>query len=305
MALHPDAQAFLTKMGNAPQPQDIPLEEFRQAASALIPTGPPLEIGSVKDFEIAGGDGQPMQVRVYVPKGTAPFPLMVWAHGGSFIRGTLDLFDAGRRAFTKASDCIIVAVDQRLSPEAQFPAPLEDVYAAIKWAAAHARELGGDSQTVIGVAGESSGANLAAAATLLARDRGGPALDFQLLIEPILDAHCDTSSMQELGEGYVLTRQQLLWAYQQYAPRVEANNPLLSPLLAKDLRGLPAAVVVSIEYDPARDEGERYAVALAAAGVRVLSARIPGMLHHFPGPDLIPTAARLLRELLPQRRLAS
>ena len=171
MALHPDAQAFLAKMGNAPQPQDIPLEEFRQAASALIPTGPPLEIGSVKDFEIAGGDGQPMQVRVYVPKGTVPFPLMVWAHGGSFIRGTLDLFDAGRRAFTKASDCIIVAVDQRLSPEAQFPAPLEDVYAAIKWAAAHARELGGDSQTVIGVAGESSGANLAAAATLLERDR--------------------------------------------------------------------------------------------------------------------------------------
>ena len=301
MALHPDAQAFLAKMGNAPQPQDVPIEEFRRAASALIPTGPPLEIGAVKNIQIPGGDGQPMQIRVYVPQGMGPFPIMVWAHGGSFIRGTLDLFDAGRRAFTKASSCIVVAVDQRLSPEAHFPAPLEDVYAALQWTAGQAGELGGDAQASIGVAGESSGGNLAAAAALLARDRGGPPLGFQLLIEPILDAHCDTGSMRELSEGYVLTRQQLIWAYQQYAPGVAANNPLLSPLLAKDLRGLPAAVVITIEYDPARDEGERYAAALAAADVRVLSARIPGMLHHFPGPDLIPTAAKLLRQLLQQR----
>jgi len=303
MALHPDAQAFLAKMGNAPQPQDIPIEEFREAASALIPTGPPLKIGAVSNLPIAGGDGQPMQVRVYVPEGSGPFPMMIWAHGGSFIRGTLDLFDAGRRAFTKASNCIVVAVDQRLSPEARFPAPLEDVYAALRWTAGHARDLGGGARALIGVAGESSGGNLAAAVTLLARDRGGPPLDFQVLIEPILDAHCDTTSMHELAEGYVLTRQQLLWAYQQYAPGVEANRPLLSPLLAKDLSGLPPAVVVTIEYDPARDEGEGYAAALAAAGVRVLSARIPGMLHHFPGPDLIPTAAKLLRELLQQRTL--
>lgn len=301
MGLHPDAKAFLAKMGNAPQPQDIPIEEFRRAASALIPTGPPLEIGAVKNLQIAGGDGQPMQVRVYVPEGTGPFPLMVWAHGGSFIRGTLDLFDAGRRAFTKASNCIVVAVDQRLSPESHFPAPLEDVYAALKWAVGHAQELAGSAHALVGVAGESSGGNLAAAVSLLARDRGEPPIDFQLLIEPILDARCDTASMHELAEGYVLTRQQLLWAYQQYAPGVEATHPLLSPLLAPELRGLPPAVVVTIEYDPARDEGEHYAARLVAAGVRVLTARIPGMLHHFTGPDLIPTAAKLLRELLQPR----
>jgi len=195
----------------------------------------------------------------------------------------------------------VVAVDQRLSPEARFPAPLEDVYASLQWSMGHAQELGGGAQALIGVAGESSGGNLAAAVTLLARDRGAPELHFQLLIEPILDAHCNTDSMHELAEGYVLTRQQLLWAYQQYAPGVEPSDPLLSPLLAKDLRGLPPAVVVTIEYDPARDEGEHYAAALATAGVRVLSARIPGMLHHFTGPDLIPTAAKLLRELLHQR----
>jgi acetyl esterase len=104
--------------------------------------------------------------------------------------------------------------------------------------------------------------------------------------------------MRELAEGYVLTRQQLLWAYRQYAPGLPPSDPLLSPLLAKDLSGLPPAVVITIEYDPARDEGEDYAARLAAAGVRVLKARIAGMLHHFPGPDLVPTAAKLLRELL-------
>jgi acetyl esterase len=297
MALHPDAQAFLAKMGNAPQPQDIPLEEFRQAASALIPTGPPLQIGAVHNLSIAGGAGQPLLIRVYVPEGPGPYPVAVWAHGGSFIRGTLDLFDAGRRAFTKASRCIVVAVDQRLAPEAQFPAPLEDVYAALQWTSAHARDWGGDPR-LLGIAGESSGGNLAAATTLLARERGGPPLGFQLLLEPIVDARCGTASMHELGEGYILTQRQLLWAYQQYAPGVPPDDPLLSPLLAKDLRGLPPAVVITIEYDPARDEGEQYAAMLAAAGVRVLTARIPGMLHHFPGPDLVPTAAKLLKELL-------
>jgi acetyl esterase len=299
MALHPDAQAFLAKMKDVPQPQDIPLEEFRNAASALIATAPPLEIGEVKNLEIVGGDGNSLKIRVYVPEGTGPFPVAVWAHGGSFVRGTLDLFDAGRRAFTKASQCIVVAVDQRLSPEAQFPAPLDDVYAAFKWASSHATDWRGDPM-LVGIAGESSGGNLAAALALFARDRGGPRIAFQLLIEPILDAACQSASMRELGEGYVLTRQQLLWAYRQYAPGVPANEPLLSPLLAKSLSGLPPAVVVTIEYDPARDEGEQYAARLAEAGVRVLKARIPGMLHHFAGPDLIPTAAKLLRELLDQ-----
>jgi acetyl esterase len=298
MALHPDAQAFLARMQNAPQPQDS-LEKFRDAARAIGPMGPALEIGAVKHFEINGGDGLSLKIRVYVPEGTGPFAVAVWAHGGSFVRGTLDMFDPVRRAFAKASGCIVVAVDQRLSPEAQFPAPLEDVYAALQWATSHAPEWKGDPASV-GIAGESSGGNLAAALALLCRDRGAPRLAFQLLIEPILDARCQSASMRELGEGYILTREQLLWAYQQYAPGVSSNNPLLSPLLAEDLTQLPPAVVITIEYDPARDEGEQYAARLAAAGIRVLKARIPGMLHHFQGPDLIPTAAKLLRELLHQ-----
>jgi acetyl esterase len=297
MALHPDAQAFLSKMASVPEPQDVPLEDFRRAASALIHTGPPLAIGKVDDLEVPGGDGQPMRIRIYRPQESGRHPLAVWAHGGSFVRGTLDMFDPGRRAFVKASGIVVIAVDQRLSPEAQFPEPLEDVDAALQWARAHAAELGADPSR-IGVAGESSGANLAAAVAIMARDRSNnPPLAFQLLLEPLTDAGCDTPSMRELGQGYVLTRRQLLWAYEQYAPTASRDNPYLSPLRA-ELGGLPPAVIVTLEYDPVRDDGERYAERLAAAGVRVLKARIPGMLHHFPGPDFVPTAVRLLRELL-------
>jgi acetyl esterase len=207
------------------------------------------------------------------------------------------MFDAGRRAFVKASNCIIVAVDQRLSPEAQFPAPLNDAYAALIWASTHATEFGGDASR-LGIAGESSGGNIAAAAAILARDRRNPPLAFQLLLEPLVDAHCDTPSMNELAQGYLLTKRQLVWAYQQYAPGVSPDEPLLSPLRAPDLSGLPPAIVVTIEFDPVRDEGEQYAGRLAAAGVRVLSARIAGTVHHFPGPQLLPTTVRLLNELL-------
>jgi acetyl esterase len=297
MPLHPDARAFLDRMAGSPQPNETSIEEFRRAASALVAGGPLLQVGRVVDIAIAGGNSQGMNLRVYTPEGTGPFPVAVWLHGGSFVRGTLDMFDAGRRAFTKASDCIVVAVDQRLSPEAQFPEPLHDGFAALAWAASHAAALGGDP-ALVGVAGESSGGNLAAALALMTRDKNGPKLAFQLLIEPLLDALCDSPSMDEFAEGYILTKDQLVWAYQQYAPNVSRDNPLISPLRATDLRGLPSAAIVTVEYDPVRDDGERYAARLAQAGVTVLNARIAGMLHHFPGPDLIPTSARLLRELI-------
>lgn len=297
MPLHPDAQAFLAKMANTPQPNEISIEEFRRAAAAVITGGPALQIGAVSDIVITGGESQPMKVRVYTPEGKGPFPVIVWIHGGSFVRGTLDMFDPGRRAFTKASECVIVAIEQRLSPETVFPAPLEDGHAALVWASKHAAEYGGDPAR-LGVAGESSGANLAAAVALLARDRGFVKLRFQLLVEPLVDAHCDSASMHELADGYLLTRRQLVWAYEQYAPGVSRDNPLLSPLRAPDLRGLPPTVIVTVEFDPTRDEGEQYAERLAKAGVTVYSDRIAGMVHHFTGPELVPTTVRLLRNVL-------
>jgi acetyl esterase len=297
MPLHPDAQSFLDKMANTSQPYEIPLHEFRDAAKAVIPTGPRLDIGLVDDLVIPGGDRQDLAIRCYQPEGSGPFPTLVWAHGGSFVRGTLDMFDAGRRGFVKATGVAIVAVDQRLSPEATYPQPLNDVLAAVAWTHENASRIRADPR-LIGIAGESSGGNLAAAAALVDRDRGTARLTWQVLIEPILDYSCSSPSMHEFATGYLLTREQLVWAYQQYAPAADSTDPYVSPLRARRLDGLPPAVIVTIEFDPSRDEGEEYVRRLRAAAVPVQHARIDGMVHHFPGPELIPTAARLVVDLL-------
>ncbi|ABW12284.1 Alpha/beta hydrolase fold-3 domain protein [Parafrankia sp. EAN1pec] len=297
MALDPAALRFLEAVRDIPQPYEMALAEFRRAGEDLVRTSEPEPITKVDEFIIPGGDGQELRLRCYVPAHEGPRPVVVWLHGGSFIRGSLDMFDAIRRSFANGTGCIVLAVDQRLSPEAQFPAPLEDAYAAIRWAADNADSLGGDPNR-LGVGGESSGGNLATAVTLLARKRGAPRLAFQVLVTPLVDATVGSVSAREYGEGYVLTRQQLIWAYEQYAPGVSRVDPLLSPLHEPRLDGLPPAVVLTVEYDPVRDEGELYARRLAAEGVPVSSARIDGFLHHFPGSQAVPTLVRLTCGLL-------
>lgn len=297
MPLDPAARRFLAAAGAPPSPHEVPLAQFRRAGEQLVRPGPPEAVERVTDLVIPGGDGQPLRARCYQPASTGMHALVVWLHGGSFVRGGLDTFDAARRAYANLSGCRVLAVDQRLAPEARYPAALEDAYAAARWALEHAGELGADP-ALVGVAGESSGGNLAAATTLLARHRREPALAFQLLFTPILDATLSSPSVAEFASGYLLTREQLAWAYDQYAPGVPRDESLLSPLHEPDLAGLPPAVVITVEYDPARDEAERYAERLASVGVPVKRARIDGMLHHFPGPDALNLAARLTRELL-------
>lgn len=296
MTLHPDAKELLDKLRHAPEADEVPLEEFRKAALLLISGGPKQKIGRVDDITIEGPDGLPLKLRIYTPQGGGPFPIIVWIHGGSFVRATLDVFDAERRDFVHRSNCIIVAVDQRLAPETKFPGPLHDAYAALEWASNHAMELNGIPDR-IGIAGESSGGNLAAATTLLTRERGGPKISFQLLVSPLLDAHCTAPSVDKFGTGYLFTKRQLLWMYKQYAPDVSPDNPLLSPGRATDLRFLPPAIIITIEYDPVRDEAEEYAELLKAAGVPVFHFRLEGMLHYLTPPEPTPTGVRLLQDL--------
>lgn len=297
MPLHPHAQAFLSALKDAPQPPAQSLAEFRRAVETVVGQARALPIERVEEISIPGGDRQELRLRAYVPSGEKPMPAIVWAHGGSFTRGSLDTFDAGRRAFANLAQCIVVAVDQRLAPEAQFPAPVEDVYAASSWAADHIAELGGDPVR-LGIGGESSGGNLAAAAALLARDRGQPKLAFQVLLMPLVDATCSSDSALALAEDFGLTRRQLLWCYEQYAPGVRRDDPRLSPLHEPDLRDLPPAVVVTLEFDPVRDEGESYAKRLAEAGVPVRHVRVEGMVHHFPGAAALQATVAMTRETI-------
>ena len=158
-------------------------------------------------------------------------------------------------------------------------------------AEARAADLGGDPSRLV-VAGDSAGGNLAAVVAQMARDRGGPPITFQILIYPVIDAACDSASYTENAEGYFLEKQAMEWFWRQYlGVDCDGTDPLASPIRARDLSGLPPAVVVTAEYDPLRDEGEAYADALAAASVPVTKHRYDGMIHGFVSmPMLFPEA---------------
>lgn len=237
-------------------------------------------VASVTDRTIPGPAGlQP--VRVYQPGGEGPRPVLVYFFGGGWSLGTLDTCDGVCRMLTNAAGCVTVAVSYRLAPEHKFPAAVEDCYSGAAWVAAHAAELGGDPDRVA-VGGDSSGGNLAAAVTLLARDRGGPVFTHQLLVYPNTDYQAGTPSMREINDPHFFNPKSVEWYWGLYlvTPQ-DGANPLASPLRALDLGGLPPATVITAEYDPLRDEGERYAARLADAGVPVEVSRYDGMPHAF------------------------
>ena len=246
-------------------------------------SAPPTEpepVGSVRDFRIPGPE-EDVPVRVYAPEGEGPFPVLVYYHGGGWVVGSLDGVDSLCRALTEAADCMVVSVDYRLAPEHPFPAPVEDAYAAFRWVADTVDAVGGDPDRVA-VGGDSAGGNLAAAVSLLARDRGGPTPDYQLLVYPATDPALATDSYAENAEGYFLTRDDMAWFWDHYlASDVDAANPYAAPLRARDLSGLPPATVVTAGFDVLRDEGVAYAERLAADGVDVDHRHYERMIHGF------------------------
>jgi acetyl esterase len=186
------------------------------------------------------------------------------------------------RRLTNLTKCIVVSVDYRLAPEHPFPAAPEDCYAATQWVATHAAQFQGDAAR-IAVGGDSCGGNLATVVALMARDQGGPKLVFQLLMFPGTNFRLNTASMEELGEGYNVTKAQMIWIRNSYVPNeADWTNPLASPLLAPDVSGLPPALIITAEYDPLRDEGEAYGKRLQEAGVPTKVSRYDGMIHDFP-----------------------
>jgi acetyl esterase len=214
----------------------------------------------------------------------------VYFHGGGFVICDLDSHDGACRRLANATGSVVVSVDYRLAPEHRWPAAAEDAYAATGWAADRAEELGIDA-TRLALAGDSAGGNLTAVAALMARDRGGPALAFQLLVYPVIDLGASRSeypSQRENAEGYFLTVAHMEWYRAQYlADDANGEEPYASPIKAASLAGLPPACVVTAEMDPLRDEGEAYGRALQAAGVPVTIHRAPGMFHGFFNMDAV------------------
>jgi acetyl esterase len=242
-------------------------------------------VRSVDDNSIPGPAGD-IPIRVYRPDVDGSVPTVVFFHGGGFVIGDLDTHDDHTRFICHEVEAVVVSVDYRLAPEHPFPAGFEDCLAATRWVADHIAELGGDAQR-IAVAGDSAGGNLSAAVALTATRDGGPQLAAQLLIYPGVDFRDDDTlhpSRTENGEGYFLTLEDMKWFHSQYLhDEVHVSDPRASVLLAQDLSGLPPAVVGTGEYDPLRDEGEAYAKALEASGVKVVLRRYDGLIHGFFG----------------------
>ena len=294
MPLDPEARMLLDQMQGMIRPfNELSVAEARAEIAALAAAaGEPEAVARVENRTIPGPQGE-IPVRIYTPDGRAPFPVLVYFHGGGWVIGNLDTHDPLCRQLANAAGCVVVSVDYHLAPEHPYPAAAEDAYAATRWTAANAAVFGGDAAR-IAVGGDSAGGNLAAVVALMARDRGGPPLVFQLLVYPVTDTPAsDHPSYRENAEGYFLTRDMMHWFWNHYCERdQDVADAYLCPLRAKDLGRLPRTLVITAEFDPLRDEGEAYAARLGEAGVRVQLKRYAGMTHGFFGMGTLLAKAR-------------
>jgi acetyl esterase len=292
--LDPATAAFLEGMraaGGKPL-YELPVEDARAnilaASQQLAP--PPAQVEHVADrrMSVAGGD---FGVRVYTPRSAPPgstLPVVVYFHGGGWVAGDLDTHDSIARYYSANADAVVVSVDYRRPPEHKFPAAVSDSYAAVEWAAAHARDIGGDAAR-IAVAGDSAGGNLATVVCRLATQHGGPRIVYQALMYPAVDLRDPVtapeypSRVQFGGGEYFLSMRDMLWFRSHYLTDIarETHDPRVSPIVAADLSGLPPALIVTAGCDTLRDEGNAYADRLAAAGVKVERRCFEGTIHAF------------------------
>jgi acetyl esterase len=223
--------------------------------------------------DLTAGD---VPLRLHAPEAPGHLPGLVYLHGGGWTSGSAAGIDELCGTLAHDAQCVVAAVDYRLAPEHPFPAGLDDCFAATAWLAEHGAELGVDTAK-LAVGGGSAGANLAAAVTLLARDRGGPPLAFQLLVYPPMD-HAALAD----DERATFRRADIKWHWSQYLPRrSDGDDPRASPLRAADLSGLPPALVITAEHDPLTEEAEAYARRLLDAGVPAAVHRFAGAQHGF------------------------
>jgi acetyl esterase len=306
MRLDPKFRAFLDAPGAEllPPPDGVTAAMMREAMKANpMPVAVP-PIHATRDITVKGAQSD-IRARLYRPSAMPNLPLIVYFHGGGFVLCDLDTHDAMCRELANASGCAVASVEYRLAPETRFPGALEDCHAALRQLTAQGRGLGVDPSR-IAVAGDSAGGNLATAAAMLARDRGGPVLRYQALIYPALDPGCESESMKALARGYFLTQDVMKWFWSCYLTSpADAVNPLAAPLRATSLAGLPPATILTAEFDPPRDEGEAYADRLRAAGVPVVARRYLGMIHGFASlPFITEVANRAIADVGHDLRVA-
>lgn len=279
MNIHPQAQGLLEGIASQGGP---PLTDMAPADARMITVGvaemigPGPEVETVREVTIPV-DGGEIHARVYEPSAD-PVATVVYFHGGGWVIGSVDDWDALTRALAVASGARVVSVDYRLAPEHPFPAAADDAYASLLWTA----ENLADGRPLM-VAGDSAGGNLATVCALRARDESGPKLALQVLIYPVVDHDTTGPCYREFTDtGLILNQAEMVWFWDHYVPNAaDRSHPHASPLRAADHSGLPPAYVVIAGNDPLRDEGLAYAAKLEAAGVPVTVRRFDDQIHAF------------------------
>ncbi|MFL6125944.1 alpha/beta hydrolase [Actinophytocola sp.] len=274
---------------------EMTLDEARAADLADIRAGGGTAepVFEVTDATFPGPAGE-LPVRLYRPCADRPLRTLVYFFGGGWTLGGIDTSDGVCRALANAAGCLVVTPGYRLAPELPFPAAVHDCLAAVAWVRENAGRLGADPDR-IAVGGDSAGGNLAAVVAQQTRDRP---LAAQLLVYPNTCYHADTRSLRDNDDRWMFNRHSVDWYWRNYlTDPADGRDPRVSPLLATDLSGLPPALVVTAEYDPLRDEGERYAERMRAAGVPVELSRYDGMAHgFFTMSGVLPDARRAVAQ---------
>ncbi|MCR3722245.1 MULTISPECIES: alpha/beta hydrolase [Prauserella salsuginis group] len=291
MPLDGPSQEFLAQLAESGTP---PIHESTPAIARMSGpifagmSGPGPDVAETTDVTLADGDGGRFRMRVLRP--AEPQAVIVYFHGGGWVIGDIDLqYDHVGRRLANLTSSTVVLVNYRKAPEHRFPAAIDDSYAGLRWAADHAAELAPDGAPLI-VAGDSAGGNIAAVMTLRARDRSGPAIDYQALVYPVTDCDLDTPSYTAPENQLLLNRETMRWFWDHYLPDEAARTgPDASPLRAANHTGLPPALVYVARYDPLHDEGVAYARALEAAGVPVVLEEATDQMHaFFQMADILP-----------------
>ncbi len=284
MKLHPEILTYLERLASlfpAPFPPAAYSVETARAAHRTIAAtlGPARPIRTVRNFTVPGPLGE-IACRLYSDRKEKSLPVLIYLHGGGFVGGDLDTHDVLCRELAHGGQCGVIAVDYCLAPEHKFPKPFEDCLAACTHLLDHATDFGFDAAR-IAIGGDSAGGNLAAAVVQALHRRHGNEPSFQLLIYPLTDFRMATSAFGEMRPP-AFTAAEAAWCADQYLTSfADVLDVRASPALADDLSGLPAAYVITAEFDALRDDGEAYAFALVKAGVPVQVRRYPGLTHGF------------------------
>lgn len=237
------------------------------------------QIQKIENIQIPGPIG-PIKARLYFPRVNTPLPVFIFFHGGGWALGCVEQYDEFCQEFCHRTPCLVVSVQYHLAPQHKFPEPLNDCYVATKWIAEYIQQFGGDPSR-LAIGGDSAGGNLAAAVTLMARDKGTPKIHHQVLIFPALNAQFDTVSYFLFANGYYLTREIMQFFWKMYLQQeVDGKQPYASPLQATSLTYLPPALVLVANFDPLRDEGLAYAWRLHQDQVPITLKRYP-TIHGF------------------------